>query len=157
MPGRITVGLTALALLLAGSVIAAEAQDTPAKILFSRVQGPAPLEARSIGFYSRGCFSGGTALPVDGPAWQAMRLSRNRNWGMPVLVDYIEKLAKDAKALDGWPGLLVGDLSQPRGGPLPSGHASHQIGLDVDIWLMPMPDRTLSADEREKTAATSFI
>jgi penicillin-insensitive murein endopeptidase len=38
-----------------------------------------------------------------------------------------------------------------------SGHASHQIGLDVDIWLTPMPDHTLSAEERETMAAKSFI
>ena len=48
---------------------------------------------------------------------------------------YIEKLSQDAAKLDGWPGLLIGDMSQPRGGPMVSGHASHQIGLDVDIWL----------------------
>lgn len=137
---------------------AAHAQDqTPAKVLFGRVSEPAPLEARSIGSYSRGCLAGAAGLPVDGPEWQAMRLSRNRHWGMPILVDYIEKLARDARQMDGWPGLLVGDMSQPRGGPMASGHASHQIGLDVDIWLVPMPDRTLSADEREKISATSFI
>ena len=83
-------------------------------------------------------------MPTDGPAWQVMRLSRNRNWGMPELVNYIERLATDAQTQDGWPGLLIGDMSQPRGGPLPFGHASHQIGLDVDIWYDPMPDHTLT-------------
>ncbi|HHN73294.1 MAG TPA: hypothetical protein ENK13_04315, partial [Thermopetrobacter sp.] len=53
----------------------------------------------------------------------------------------------------GWPGLLVGDLSQPRGGPMTSGHASHQIGLDADIWLTPMPARTLTRRERETMSA----
>ena len=61
---------------------------------------------------------------------------------MPQLVAYIEKLARDGRERDGWPGLLVGDMSQPRGGPMKSGHASHQIGLDVDIWFTPMPDHT---------------
>ena len=73
-----------------------------------------------------------------------MRLSRNRNWGNPRLLNFIEHFARDARALDGWPGLLVGDMSQPRGGPMITGHSSHQIGLDVDIWLTPMPDRILS-------------
>ena len=86
-----------------------------------------------------------------------MRLSRNRYWGMPELVAYVEKLARDARAEDGWPGLLVGDLSQPRGGPMVSGHASHQIGLDVDIWFVPMPDRTLTPEEREAISAISLI
>ena len=52
--------------------------------------------------------------------------------------------------IDGWNGLLVGDISQPRGGPMLTGHASHQIGLDADIWLTPMPNRILTAQEREK-------
>ena len=78
-----------------------------------------------------------------------MRLSRNRNWAHPVLLALIEKLAEDARAKDGWPGLLVGDISQPRGGPMLTGHASHQIGLDADIWLTPMPSHTLTARERE--------
>ena len=52
-----------------------------------------------------------------------------------------------------WPGFLVGDISQPRGGPMFTGHASHQIGLDADVWLTPMPDRTLSRAERESMPA----
>ena len=138
--------------------LGAAAQDsTPAKELFSRVGGPADLPPHSVGFYSRGCLAGGTALPTDGPAWQVMRLSRNRNWGMPELVNYIERLATDAQTQDGWPGLLIGDMSQPRGGPLPFGHASHQIGLDVDIWYDPMPDHTLTPQERESISARSYI
>ena len=79
-----------------------------------------------------------------------MRLSRNRNWGHPMLVELVKKLAIEAKAYDGWPGLLVGDLSQPRGGPMLTGHRSHQMGLDADIWFLAMPNRVLTAQEREK-------
>jgi penicillin-insensitive murein endopeptidase len=86
-----------------------------------------------------------------------MRLSRNRTWGHPDLIALVEKLALDAKTLDGWPGLLVGDLSQPRGGPMLSGHASHQVGLDADIWLTPMPDGRLTEREREDLSATSML
>ena len=129
----------------------------PARELFGAMKTPAPLSARAIGTYARGCLSGGTALPVDGPAWQVMRLSRNRNWGHPKLISLIEKLAADGRAKDDWPGLLVGDIAQPRGGPMLSGHASHQIGLDADIWLTPMPDRTLDAKERETIEATSML
>ena len=111
------------------------------------------MTAEPIGFYSRGCMAGGVQLPPDGPNWQAMRLSRNRQWGLPILVDFIEKLARDAAAKDGWPGLLVGDMSQPRGGPMLTGHASHQIGLDADIWLTPMPARKLTEKEREDISA----
>jgi penicillin-insensitive murein endopeptidase len=94
---------------------------------------------------------------MTGEAWQVMRPSRNRNWGNPRLIDYIERFAHDSRTLDHWPGLLIGDLSQPRGGPMLTGHASHQIGLDVDIWLTPMPERTLTLEERETITAQSML
>jgi penicillin-insensitive murein DD-endopeptidase len=148
----------AAAALSAGALLGASAIDkTPAKELFGKVTTPAPLSARSIGFYAKGCLAGATKLAVDGPAWQAMRLSRNRLWGHPKLIALIERLAKDAKEFDGWPGLLIGDLSQPRGGPMLTGHASHQIGLDADIWLTQMPSRLLTDKEREDLQATSVI
>ncbi len=128
-----------------------------AKSIFGAIGTPAPMAARAIGFYAKGCLAGAKPLAIDGPNWQAMRLSRNRNWGHPDLIALIERLARDAKANDGWPGLLVGDISQPRGGPMLTGHNSHQIGLDADIWLTPMPDRRLSAKEREDLPATSML
>jgi penicillin-insensitive murein endopeptidase len=130
--------------------------DTPAKALFGRRTTAAPLETRVIGFYSKGCIAGAKALPINGKTWQVMRLSRNRNWGHPQLVELLERLsAKGAKL--GWTGLLVGDMAQPRGGPMLTGHASHQIGLDADIWLTPMPDRELSRREREEMSATMVV
>ncbi len=128
-----------------------------AKNLFGGQKLPAALPAKSYGFYSKGCFSGGVAIPTDGPTWQAMRLSRNRRWGHPTMIALIEKLSRDAAEKDGWPGLLLGDISQPRGGPMLTGHASHQIGLDADIWFTPMPSRKLSASERESISATSLV
>ena len=55
----------------------------PAKQLFGRKTAPAAMPARSIGYYTHGCLAGGVALPINGPTWQVMRLSRNRNWGHP--------------------------------------------------------------------------
>ncbi len=130
--------------------------NQPAKNYFGAAGGPAPLKARAIGSYAKGCLAGGAILPADGPSWQAMRLSRNRNWGHPDLIDYLKDLAKDAPKV-GWNGLLVGDLAQPRGGPMLSGHASHQIGLDADIWLTEMPNRRLSNQERENVSAISML
>ncbi len=132
-------------------------KSPPAKEFFGAAKTASPLAARAIGFYAKGCLAGGKALPVDGPAWQAMRLSRNRNWGHPDMVELVKRLANEAKQHDNWPGLLVGDLAQPRGGPMTSGHASHQVGLDADIWLTPMPDRKLSEREREDMSATSML
>ena len=128
-----------------------------AKQLFGRATEPADLQARSIGFYARGCLAGAVALPINGPTWQVMRLSRNRNWGNPALIDFLERFARMAPSVAGWPGLLVGDVSQPRGGPMLTGHASHQIGLDADIWLTPMPPRTLSNEEREMMSAINVV
>src|SRR4249920_2352004 len=125
-----------------------DAPGTPAKELFGRKTTPAPIATRTIGFYAKGCLAGAVALPVNGKTWQVMRVSRNRNWGHPSLLEFLERLADQAPKT-GWHGLLVGDMSQPRGGPMLAGHASHQVGLDVDIWLTPMPSRELSRVERE--------
>jgi penicillin-insensitive murein endopeptidase len=128
-----------------------------AKEIFGRKTTPAALGVQSIGFYAKGCLSGGEALPITGPTWQVMRLSRNRNWGNPELVALVERLSAKVNKVAGWPGLLIGDMSQPRGGPMLTGHASHQIGLDADIWLMPMPNRMLSRNEREMMSAVDMV
>jgi penicillin-insensitive murein endopeptidase len=128
---------------------------TPAKELFARKTEPSAGPARSIGGYADGCLAGGAALPISGPNWQVMRLSRNRNWGNPALVTFLERFAAHAK--HEWNGLLVGDMSQPRGGPMISGHASHQVGLDADIWFTPMPDHVLTREEREMNGATNVV
>jgi penicillin-insensitive murein endopeptidase len=148
-----------LASLLGLGASPAAAAETPfAKDLFGAIATPAPDEhgGRVIGSFAKGCLAGGAALPVDGPGWQAVRLSRNRIWGHPALVAFIERLAVAAQE-DGWPGLLVGDMAQPRGGPMRTGHASHQIGLDVDLWLTPLPGRQLSDAERESFSPASML
>jgi penicillin-insensitive murein endopeptidase len=128
-----------------------------ARDLFSKTALPSLGKAVSIGYYPRGCLQGGVELPPNGETWQVMRLSRNRNWGHPSLINFLEKFAPRAAKATGWHGILVGDLSQPRGGPTPFGHTSHQTGLDVDIWFMPMPDRRLSDEEREKLSASNLV
>jgi penicillin-insensitive murein endopeptidase len=153
--GRFFIAALAVAS-LNGSVEPAMAKEPLAKTLFGGKKLPAAVDARTYGFYSKGCFSGGVAIATDGPTWQAMRLSRNRRWGHPTMIKVVERLSRDAVA-DGWPGLLIGDISQPRGGPMLSGHASHQVGLDADIWLTPMPNRTLSRSERENISAVSML
>lgn len=153
--GRVVSLVAGIAALVSALSVPAAAEPL-AKTLFGGKALPAASKPASYGFYSKGCFAGGVAIATDGPTWQAMRLSRNRRWGHPKMIALVEKLSRDAVA-DGWPGLLLGDISQPRGGPMLTGHASHQIGLDADIWLTPMPDRRLSATERENMSATSMI
>jgi penicillin-insensitive murein endopeptidase len=128
-----------------------------AKRVFGGIATPSAGPPHSIGKYDRGCISGAVPLPADGPNWQVMRPARNRAWGNPVLIATIEHLAASAAQATGWPGLLIGDLGQPRGGPMITGHASHQIGLDADIWVIPMPDHKLSAEERDNLGARSIV
>ncbi len=133
------------------------AADPLAKDAFGAQRLPAAVKPAVHGFYSKGCFAGGMAIATDGPNWQAMRLSRNRRWGHPDMITLLERLSREA-AKDGWPGLLIGDVSQPRGGPMLTGHASHQLGLDADIWFVPMPaGKRLSAAERETMEFVSML
>lgn len=149
--------LLRLICLVAGLMLATPGlAQQPARDFFGAVDGPSTGPSIPVGGYAKGCIAGAVQLPTDGPGWQAMRLSRDRRWGAPELVDYIGALAQSVSQ-DGWPGILVGDMGQARGGPMKSGHASHQIGLDVDIWLQPMPNRQLSATEREDISALSVL
>jgi penicillin-insensitive murein DD-endopeptidase len=128
-----------------------------AKELFARKRLPAAMPVRVIGAYNKGCIAGAEKMPITGDTWQVMRLSRNRNFGHPAMVALLKRLSEKAHKDAGWPGILVGDMGQPRGGPALSGHASHQIGLDADIWLTPMPDHLLSREEREEMSATMMV
>jgi len=140
------LGLACLLLALAPT---ADAQT--AKALFAARSTPSPHDPHPVGRHARGCLAGAMQLPETGPTWQAMRLSRNRNWGHPEAIDFIEDLSRDATRL-GWRGLYIGDISQPRGGPA-GGHASHQIGLDIDIWLLPATRLDLSRGDRERLSS----
>ena len=127
-----------------------------AKFLFGAEPVGSPQQSQAIGGYARGCQAGAVELAETGPTWQAMRLSRNRNWAQPVTIDFVQDLSRFAATLDGWEGIYIGDMSQPRGGPMLSGHRSHQSGLDADIWMLP-PDRlNLTEAERESISSTSM-
>jgi penicillin-insensitive murein endopeptidase len=110
----------------------------------------------AVGSAGRGCLAGGDPLPLSGPGFEVMRPSRGRTFGHPDLIAFVHAFARAMQG-HGWPGLLVGDLAQARGGPMRSGHASHQSGLDVDIWFLPAPAGTLSRDDREELSAVSMV
>ncbi|MEY3808217.1 MAG: hypothetical protein RI893_1193 [Pseudomonadota bacterium] len=114
---------------------------------------------QSIGTYTAGCLSGAVSLPQNGAGYQLMRPTRGRSYGHPDLIQFIESLAKTTQ-LQHWGVLLIGDLGQPRGGPTPSGHRSHQTGLDVDIWYLLSAQaaiRSLQFNERETWNAPSVL
>lgn len=127
-----------------------------AKDLFGYVPRGSSQSPEAVGGYARGCQAGAVQLPETGPTWQAMRLSRNRNWGQPELIDFVQDLSRFAATQPGWEGLYLGDMSQPRGGPMLTGHASHQIGLDADIWMLPPNRLNLSVQEREDLSSISM-
>lgn len=146
--------MKALILLLA--LLAAPVGAQTAKQVFGAIRAPNEARAQSFGTYNKGCLAGAAALPETGAGWQAMRLSRNRTYGHPDLIAFIQRLGAAAQEA-GWPRLYVGDLSQPRGGPMLTGHRSHQIGLDADIWLTRPVSGLLSRAQREKLGATNLV
>lgn len=123
---------------------------------WSDVKSPAPGPTQSIGFYSAGCILGARPLPFDGVGYEAIRISRNRYWGQPVTLHFIAALGAKMHAAGQAP-LLIGDIGQPRGGPAPTGHASHQNGLDADIWFERAPGQRLPPAEREHPRLRSLV
>ncbi|OOF37604.1 penicillin-insensitive murein endopeptidase [Rodentibacter heidelbergensis] len=104
---------------------------------WQQIKRPIPSEdgmAKPIGSYSNGCIIGAQALPIKGEGYQVIRMNRNRYYGHPEMISYLKRLGEKAKAA-GLPTMLVGDIAMPGGGRFLTGHASHQMGLDADIWL----------------------
>ncbi|MDN5786765.1 penicillin-insensitive murein endopeptidase [Pseudorhodobacter sp.] len=149
--------MTYLVPLLAGLALSCSSTtslyaDQLANQLFGAKKTASQQAPMPIGSYAKGCSAGAVQLPETGPTWQAMRLSRGRNWGQPAMIAYLEDLSRMAVSV-GWKGLYIGDISQPRGGPMTSGHASHQIGLDADVWMLPPKRLNLSRAERESISS----
>lgn len=130
------------------------------KTPWARAKAPSLQRAASMGGYSHGCVAGAIALPLRGPNHVVMRPSRRRNYGHPDLIAVIDRLALSMNT-HGMGRLAVGDLGQPRGGPAPSGHKSHQSGLDVDLWYLTptaVNAKTLpSARNLERLPAQSLV
>src|SRR5437899_5198595 len=134
------------------------AQRVAEKALFDQwANAIEPLHgpAAPIGFYSAGCLQGAEALSLDGTGYAVMRPSRRRFYGHPALVSYLTELAVRTYT-DNRKLLLIGDLGLPRGGPMLTGHDSHQNGLDADIWFMTRANRPTTV-EREAMTAQSFV
>lgn len=151
MPSRPSSSLLAIVLGLA-------APPALAQNPWAEVDLPSAGRTQSIGGYAAGCVAGAVDLPLVGEGYQAMRPGRNRTWGHPRLVAYVEGLGRAARAR-GLGGLLIGDLGQPRGGPASFGHASHQSGLDVDVWFRLTPDGAarLTREQAEQLAMDSVV
>lgn len=141
MGGRLTGAGLALAMLLATPACAADFL-TPAPADHTLpTQGP----TRSIGSAANGCLAGAVAMPWSGPGWQVTRPAANRYWGTPEMIAFLEDMAARNRARG---TILIGDIGLPRGGRMPTGHASHQIGVDVDI-LFRLARGPVSTAERD--------
>lgn len=144
-------------LLLAAPLPAATAlaADPPAGA-WAAAPRPTAGMPQAIGAHGLGCIGGAVAMPAEGPGWEVVRMSRNRFWGHPALVGMLKDLGAAARR-NGLPPLWIGDLGQPRGGRMPWGHASHQIGLDADVWLDVTPRAATSRAARETIEVPSLV
>jgi penicillin-insensitive murein endopeptidase len=122
---------------------------------WSRVTRPAPGPALVIGQPGAGCVRGAAALPLRGRGFTVVHPERHREFGHPSLVAFVRRLAAELRRKH-LPPLFVGDLGQPRGGPTPTGHRSHQSGIDVDLWYAP-PAMPLSPGQSPAPRAPSVV
>jgi murein endopeptidase len=101
----------------------------------------------ALGTHTAGRLEHGVRLPAEGRAYftwdPVLRRSPNRpwrRWGTDQLVRVVLRVARDFHAAHPRePRMAVGDLSRPHGGDFGPqfgyiGHASHQNGLDVDVY-----------------------
>jgi penicillin-insensitive murein endopeptidase len=116
---------------------AARASPTPRPVdsRWNRQTRPAPGAPAAIGGYNNGCLRGAEALPLSGPGYELLRPGRRRSYGHPALIAFLRRLGASVREAR-LPTLAIGDLTLPRGGPTPTGHKSHQTGLDVDIAFL---------------------
>jgi murein endopeptidase len=100
----------------------------------------------AVGETNKGRLVNGVQLPASGPDWMALSPPNNR-WTTDRMLAYLFAVLHDYRlANPGAPQVMIGDLSLPFGGPF-AGHASHQNGLDADVYY-PRLDRALQAPTR---------
>jgi penicillin-insensitive murein endopeptidase len=148
---KVLVGLAAC--LLSALPTAGPAYSQPS---FASLGTPSPGPARVIGSYAAGCISGAVALPLQGPGYEVIRVSRNRYWGHGSTIAFIQAFGRQVQAR-GLGTVYIGDISQPRGGRMGFGHASHQVGLDADIWFELSPKPRLAPSAREEPLLRSLV
>jgi murein endopeptidase len=102
----------------------------------------------ALGTPSAGRLVRGVQLPAERAdffTWDPVQRKRPnrswRRWGTDRLVRIVLRIVREyAAAHPSAPRVGIGDLSRPRGGPFGPKHASHQNGLDVDVYY-PRLDR----------------
>jgi penicillin-insensitive murein endopeptidase len=112
--------------------------------------------SESIGTYNNGCFANGEKLPFSGNGYEVVKIERKRFYGNPELVKFIGDLGNTFEKKYN-KKLLISDLSQENGGPMHGDHASHQIGLDVDIWNSFLPQRQILTNKQRNNLKANEI
>lgn len=122
---------------------------------WQKIDHPVSGTAQAVGGFANGCIIGAHPLPLNSPDYQVMRTDQRRYFGHPDLLAFIQRLSSQAnqKALG---TVLIGDMAMPAGGRFSSGHASHQSGLDVDIWLQ-LPRQRWSAQQLLKPQPIDLV
>jgi len=95
-------------------------------------------------------------LPAKGAGYETIRLSRSAYWGAPPTIAALQTLAVQAHAA-GLGDIYMGDVNLPRGGPMPGGHVSHQMGIDADVYLDTSPKPPLTPAQREVIDPVSMV
>lgn len=136
-----------VALIASGSAMAL----TP----WQKIDHPVSGTPSAIGGFANGCVIGAQPLPLNSPDYQVMRTDQRRYFGHPDLLAFVKRLSSQAnqKALG---TVLIGDMAMPAGGRFSSGHASHQSGLDVDIWLQ-LPRQRWTAQQLLKPQPIDLV
>lgn len=146
MRNAITATLITGALLFSGNAAANPWEE---------VHSPSSQASASIGNYTNGCLSGAEEMPLRGEGFQLVRTGRDRHYANPAMIEFLKDFSRDVARHD-LGRLQIGDMSMARGGPFSSGHKSHQMGLDVDIWYSQdwrAQKRPLTEWERDNISA----
>jgi Murein endopeptidase len=122
---------------------------------WQKVTQPIAGSSQSIGAYANGCIVGAEALPLQSSGYQVMRTDQRRYFGHPDLVRFIQRLSQQVQDR-GMGTMLIGDMGMPAGGRFNGGHASHQSGLDVDIFLQ-LPKTRWSSAQLLKPQALDLV
>ena len=123
------------------------------------LEGPSPARidwrnSEAVGVPEAGRLRRGVALPAAGRFWVSwdpvLRRSPNRRWRRfgtdRLLRTTLAVMREFGAAHPGAPRVAIGDLSRPRGGEFGPrfgyiGHATHQNGLDVDVYYPRLDER----------------
>lgn len=149
MRGTLPPMRTTVLILLGLAIVASPADARRRKRsgpAWHELDAPAAGAPEVVGGYAGGCIAGAIPLPARGVGFETIRRWRNRFYAHPDLAHWLTGFGERVRAA-GLPDILVGDASQPRGGRMKSGHRSHQVGLDVDLWFERPPARQRDDDK----------